>query len=41
MFIEFDSNTLEEWNSLSEEQQKQAIAEDEVQIAVNVDIKTC
>ncbi len=39
MFIEFDSNSLEEWNSLSEEQQKQAIAEDEVQIAVNVDIK--
>ena len=39
MFIEFDSNTLEEWNRLSEAQQKQAIVEDEVQIAVNIDIK--
>ena len=39
MFIEFDSNTLEKWNSLSKEEQKQAIVEDEVQIAVNVDIK--
>lgn len=39
MFIEFDSNALKEWNSLPEEQKEQAIAEDEVQTAVNIDIK--
>lgn len=39
MFIEFDNNTLEEWNNLSDEEKKQKIAEDNVQIAVNVDIK--
>lgn len=39
MFREFNSNELKEWNSLSEEQQKQAITECYVDIAVNIEIR--
>ncbi len=39
MFVEFDSSALQEWNSLSIEQQQQRIANYDVQIAVDVEIK--
>jgi len=39
MFIEFDADTLKQWNSLSLEQRKHALLNDEVQMAVDIDIK--
>ncbi len=39
MFIEFEHDILEQWNSLSNEEKEKALEEDEVQIAINVDIK--
>lgn len=39
MFVEFESDILEQWNNLSKEQKEKALKNDEVQIAVNVDIK--
>lgn len=39
MFKEFDEVELEKWNGLSEEERKQYIEKDDVQLAINVDIK--
>lgn len=39
MFKEFDSSTLEQWNSLTEEQRNKAINEGDVQVAVDIEIK--
>lgn len=39
MFKEFDLSTLEQWDSLTEEQRTKAIIEDDVQVAVDIDIK--
>lgn len=39
MFKEFDSSTLEQWNSLTKEQRNKAINEGDVQVAVDIEIK--
>ena len=39
MFKEFESSTLEQWNSLTEEQRNKAINEGDVQVAVDIEIK--
>lgn len=38
MFVEFDSDTLREWNGLTEEEKERSILNDEVQVAVDVAI---
>ena len=38
MFKEFDSNVLEQWNNLTEDEKIKAIENDEVQIAVDIEI---
>ena len=38
MFKEFDPNALEQWNNLTEAERIKAIEEDEVQIAVDIEI---
>ena len=38
MFKEFDPNALEQWNNLTENERIKAIEDDEVQIAVDIEI---
>ena len=38
MFKEFDPNSLEQWNNLTENERIKAIEDDEVQLAVDIEI---
>lgn len=39
MFKELDLSELEQWNNFTEEQKNKAINEDEIQVAVDIEIK--